>query len=393
MSGVTQDPATGILHAILLPGVHAGGPVRFQLVAQDGAARAGLLHTPHGTIRTPCFAPVATAATVRAMPVWALQDLGVDLLLANTFHLALRPGTELIAQAGGLHAFMGWTGPLLTDSGGFQLLSLRHLRRLTDDGVTFRSPIDGRLWAFTPERVIEIQETLGSDIITPLDVCSGYPLGEAEAEEALRRTMGWLERSCAVRRRSDQALFGIVQGGFSPALRAKAASHAVALDLPGYAIGGLSVGEPPSLTAALLEATVTRLPEDRPRYLMGVGTPPSLVEATARGIDLFDCALPTRAARTGVVFTRRGRINLRHSTFRTDFGPLDPECACRVCRTHTRAYLRHLFKAGEMLGAILATHHNLAFLLRWMHEMRVAILEGRFEAWRLEVRSAYATRW
>ncbi|MCS7172236.1 MAG: tRNA guanosine(34) transglycosylase Tgt [Armatimonadetes bacterium] len=368
-------------------------PFRFEILAQDGAARAGVLYTPHGPIRTPCFAPVATNAAVRGMTVWDLCSLGADLLLANTFHLYLRPGPELIAQAGGLHAFMGWGGPILTDSGGFQVLSLAHLRRVTDRGVVFRSPIDGSLHELTPERVVEIQEVLGSDIITPLDVCSGYPVDEGEAREALHRTMHWLERSLAARRRTDQALFGILQGAFSPSLRAQAAAHAVRLDLPGYAIGGLSVGEPLSVTYEILECTIRHLPPERPRYLMGVGSPPGIVEAIARGVDLFDCVLPTRVGRTGVVFTRKGRVNLRNSPFCTDLRPLDPECTCRVCARHTRAYVRHLFKSGELLGPILATYHNVAFLLRWVEEARRAILEGTFSAWRERVLAQYATRW
>ena len=384
-----------IIRGILLRGVQVvrAQPFRFEVLARDGAARAGILYTPHGPVRTPCFAPVATNAAVRGVTGWDLRSLGADLLLANTFHLYLRPGPELIQQAGGLHAFMGWSGPLLTDSGGFQVLSLAHLRRVTDRGVVFRSPIDGSLHELTPERVVEIQEALGSDIITPLDVCSGYPLDEDQAREALCRTMRWLERALAARRRPDQALFGILQGGFSPALRAQAAAHAVRLNLPGYAIGGLSVGEPLSLTYELLEYTVRYLPEDRPRYLMGVGSPPGIVEAIARGVDLFDCVLPTRVGRTGVVFTREGRLNLRNSPFRTDFRPLDPECACRVCQQHTRAYVRHLFKAGELLGPILATYHNVAFLLRWVEEAREAILQGTFAAWRDRVLARYATRW
>jgi queuine tRNA-ribosyltransferase len=358
-----------------------------------GGARLGELRTPRGIVHTPAFMPVGTNATVKALTFDDVRALGAEIVLANTFHLYLRPGVEVIRRAGGLHRFMGWDGPVLTDSGGFQVFSLAKLRRVSDEGVVFRSPLDGGEHVWTPERVMEIQRGLGSDLIMPLDVCLGYPAADADAAEALRITALWAQRSRAVGGAEEQMLFGIVQGGFSAALRAEAADRMVALGFPGYAVGGLSVGEPRALAYALLEAVTARLPADAPRYLMGVGGPPDLLEAAARGVDMFDCVLPTRVARTGTIFTRTGRVNVRNARYRDDHTPPDPDCRCAVCARYTRAYVRHLFHADEMLGPRLATYHNLAFLAALMGEARQAIAADRFEGWRRGVLDAYATSW
>lgn len=337
--------------------------------------------------------PVGTHATVKALTPDEVREIGAQIILANTFHLYLRPGTDLIARAGGLHRFMQWEGAILTDSGGFQVFSLAHLRRLTDEGVTFRSPLDGSEHTFTPERVLGIQRDLGSDLVMPLDICSGFPLDDVQAAEALRITLLWAHRSKTHGVPAAQMLFGIVQGGFTEALRREAAQRTAELDFAGYAIGGISVGEPPELSSALIEAAVPELPKDRPRYLMGVGSPARLLEAIERGIDFFDCALPTRVARTGTVFTRLGRINLRNAQYREDHTPPDDQCTCMVCRRYTRAYLRHLFHADEMLGPRLASYHNLFFLSRLMADARAAIAERRFAPWKQETMHAYATSW
>ncbi|MBI4278442.1 MAG: tRNA guanosine(34) transglycosylase Tgt [Armatimonadetes bacterium] len=356
-------------------------------------ARRGRLLLARGAVDTPAFMPVGTQATVRCMTPEDLKEIGVQMVLANTFHLYLRPGTDLIRRSGGLHAFMHWDGPILTDSGGYQVFSLSHLRRVADDGVLFRSPFDGSEHFLTPELVLEIQGALGSDVILPLDVCSGYPCPLAEAREALRRTMVWAHQSRESHRADGQMLFGIVQGGFESGLRAEAARQTAALDFPGLSIGGLSVGEPVELTCELLEAVVPHLPTGRPRHLLGVGVPPTIVQAVRRGIDLFDCALPTRVARTGVVFTRQGRLNLRNAAFRDDLRPVDETCGCQVCRHYTRAYLRHLFKADEMLGPRLATFHNLHFLTRLMEEIRQQISAGTFAQWSEAFLAQYTTTW
>jgi queuine tRNA-ribosyltransferase len=366
----------------------------FTLLHTDPAgARRGALHTPRGTVQTPAFMPVGTNATVKALTFEEIRGLGAEIVLANTFHLYLRPGADVIARAGGLHRFMAWDGPVLTDSGGFQVFSLAKLRSLSDEGVVFRSPIDGSEHVWTPDRVLEIQRQLGSDIIMPLDVCLGYPADDAQAADALRITTRWAEQSARRRAPEWQMLFGIVQGGFSPTLRAEAAQRVAEIGFPGYAVGGLSVGEPRALTYTLLEAATTRLPPTAPRYLMGVGGPPDLLEAIARGVDMFDCVLPTRVARTGTIFTRTGRLNVRNARHRDEHVPPDPHCACQVCRRYTRAYLRHLFHADEMLGPRLATYHNLAFLAALMTEARAAIEADRFEPWRRATLDAYTTPW
>ncbi|MDY7040173.1 MAG: tRNA guanosine(34) transglycosylase Tgt [Chloroflexota bacterium] len=351
----------------------------FQLLheGQGSQARAGVFYTPHGDIPTPVFAPVGTQATVKTMSPRDLEGLGAPLILANTYHLYLRPGAELIARLGGLHRFMAWNGPILTDSGGFQVFSLESLRRVDDGGATFRSHLDGSEHHLSPEKAIHIQELLGADIIMCLDECAP-PLDRAYNEAALRRTHNWAERCRQAQTRDDQALFGIVQGGVFADLRRQSARFLTALDFPGYAIGGLSVGETKAQMHEMLDVTTPLLPTDRPRYLMGVGAPEDLFECVARGIDIFDCVLPTRIARNGAVFTRRGRVNLRNARHADDAHPVEENCSCYTCRTFSRAYLRHLIQAKEILGLYLTTLHNLHFLLELMREMRRAILDGTF---------------
>ena len=351
--------------------------VSFDVAQSDrtSAARTGVLHTPHGDIPTPVFAPVGTQATVKTLTPDELHDLDATLILANTYHLYLRPGAEVIAKLGGLHAFMGWPGPILTDSGGFQVFSLESLRRVSDDGVVFRSHIDGSEHVFSPEKAISIQEQLGADIIMTLDECPD-PLDRDYNRVALDRTHRWAERCLKAHRRSDQALFGILQGGVFPDLRRESARFLTALGFDGYALGGLSVGEPKAKTWEMLDVTVPLLPLDRPRYLMGVGSPEDLFEGVERGIDVFDCVLPTRLARNGAVFTSQGRINLRKAQFAEDPAPIEEGCTCYTCQRFTRAYLRHLYKAGEILGLRLNTLHNLHFLLDLMRRIRAAILDG-----------------
>ena len=368
----------------------------FEIVRQapQGAARLGRLHTARGVVETPAFMPVGTHATVKALTPEEVAESGAQMILANAFHLYLRPGSEIIARAGGLHAFMGWPGPILTDSGGYQVYSLARMRTVDDGGVTFRSPLDGSPHRFTPEGVVDLQRQLDSDVQMPLDVCLGYPADPADARAALDQTLRWAERARARHAAAGSGmLFGIVQGGFDHDLRREAAQRTAALDFVGYAIGGLSVGEPHDLTLELIDATVAGLPPGPPRYLMGVGGPPALLEAIARGIDLFDCALPTRVARTGTIFTAAGRINIRNAAYRADLSPPDAACPCRVCGHTTRAYLRHLFAADEMLGPRLATYHNLFFLGRLLRDARAALREDRYESWRSAVLSAYATAW
>lgn len=347
----------------------------------DGRARAGLLCTPHGEIPTPVFMPVGTQATVKAVSPRDLVELGATIILANTYHLYLRPGDERIARLGGLHAFMSWQRPILTDSGGFQVFSLAQRRKVDAEGVTFRSHIDGSEHRFTPEKVIAIQENLGADIIVCLDECAP-PEDYAYNVQALARTHAWAERCRAVKRRADQALFGIVQGGVFPDLREQSARFLTALGFDGYAIGGLSVGESKAQMHAVLEVVDAILPAGRPRYLMGVGTPEDLVEGVARGIDMFDCVLPTRMARNGGVLLRDGRLNIRNACFADDAAPLDPTCSCPTCAHFSRAYLRHLHVADEILGHHLLTVHNLHLMLTIAREIREAVLAGRFQAYR-----------
>ena len=385
-----------------------GMSITFHIHATDGAARAGLLTTPHGQVPTPAFMPVATQASVKALSPDEVRQVGAHILLSNTYHLYLRPGVEQVAQAGGLHLFMAWDGPILTDSGGFQAYSLgapsaglpmasgtgrgssrQGLRSITSEGILFTSHLDGSQHLFTPESCVAYQEALGADIIMPLDQCAPYGEGHEELEAAVERTYQWAVRSREAHRRGDQALFGIVQGGTSERLRGQAAQAITALDFPGYAIGGLSVGESKEETCRMMELTAGLLPQDRPRYLMGVGSPEDLVVCVARGVDLFDCALPTRVARNGALFTPQGRANITNARFREMQGPLQEGCDCYTCQTFSAAYLHHLFKAKELLAYRLATIHNLRFVLRLMEEMRRAIERGGFEEYARSFLASY----
>lgn len=348
----------------------------FTLLAQDGDARLGRFETPHGLIETPVFAPVGTQATVKAMRPRDLVELGATLVLANTYHLYLRPGDERVRDLGGLHRFMAWDGPILTDSGGFQVFSLSDTRRIDANGVTFKSHIDGSIHRFTPEKSIAVQENLGADIIMMFDECP--PPNEYEyVRQSLARTHPWALRCLDAKTRADQALFGIVQGGVFRDLREQSARFMVELDLPGYAVGGLAVGETKAEMHSVLEWLNPVLPAGKPRYLMGVGAPEDLVNGVLRGIDIFDCVLPTRIARNGAAFVRGGRINLRNARYTDDPSPVDPTCDCYACSRFSRAYIRHLVKADEILASILLTTHNLHFLLRLMDDLRKAIRKGR----------------
>ena len=335
------------------------------------------MHTPHGDIPTPAFAPVGTQASVKTMTPADLHQLGVRLILANTYHLYLRPGASTVARLGGLHRFMGWDGPILTDSGGFQVFSLEELRQVSDDGVRFRSHLDGSAHLFTPESVMATQEQLGADIVMAFDECAD-PTDYGYNVQAMARTHRWAERCLAAKTRPDQALFGIVQGGAFLDLRAQSAGFLTALDFAGYGIGGLSVGETKAQMHAVLEALSPLLPRLKPRYLMGVGSPEDLFECVARGVDQFDCVLPTRIARNGAVLTQRGRLNLRNAQYAEDPAPIEDECACYTCRNFSRAYLRHLVIGKEITGLRLATYHNLHFMLETMRRIRRSILEGTF---------------
>jgi len=365
-------------------------PVSFDVLkeSQECRGRVGMLHTLHGQVPTPVFCPVGTQAAVKALSPRDLVDLGVPMLLANTYHLYLRPGADTIERLGGLHHFMGWHGPILTDSGGFQVFSLQDLRRLDDEGVTFRSHIDGSEHRFTPELVVDIQESLGSDIAMVLDECA-EPHDRAYNQAALRRTHLWAERCLRAHTRKDQALFGIVQGGIFEDLRAQSAETLSAMDFPGYAIGGLSVGESKADMHRILDFLTPLLPADKPRYLMGVGSPEDLIEGVARGIDMFDCVLPTRLARNGAVFTPEGRLNLRNARFAEDDRPIQEGCACYACQHFGRAYLRHLVMAREVLGLHLNSIHNVHFTLELMRGIRQALLEGRFGEFRQSFLSRY----
>jgi len=360
--------------------------VIFKEIKRDTVTRArrGELHTPHGVVETPVFMPVGTQATVKTMTPEEVRDAGGRLILGNTYHLYLRPGHQLVAEAGGLHRFMNWGGPILTDSGGFQVFSLGPLRKIEEDGVWFRSHIDGSEHYFSPEKAVEIQEALGSDIAMAFDECAPYPCNHDYALKAVERTTRWAERCKKASRREDQALFGIIQGGVFEDLRRRSAAELVELDFPGYGIGGLSVGEPKDLMYETLEVTIPLIPDGKPRYLMGVGSPDCLLEGVARGVDMFDCVLPTRIARNGTVFTSQGKLVVRNAEYARDFSPLDPECGCYTCRNFTRAYVRHLIKANEILGVRLTTIHNLYFTLNLMHNIRVAIDQGRFDAYKRE---------
>ncbi len=349
----------------------------FELLARDGAARRGRITTAHGAIDTPAFMPVGTAATVKAMTVEEVEASGAQIILGNTYHLMLRPGAERIARLGGLHDFMNWQKPILTDSGGYQVMSLSDLREITEEGVTFRSHLDGTRHALTPERAVEIQHLLDADISMVLDECTPFPASESVAAESMRRSMRWAARCRdAFKARDGYGLFGIVQGGVYPALRRESAAALREIGFEGYAVGGLAVGEGQEIMFKVLDDTVPALPPDRPRYLMGVGKPADILGAVARGIDMFDCVLPTRSGRTGQAFTRRGTLNIRNARHMEDAAPLDPECPCPTCAEHSRAYIHHLFRAEEMLGPILLTRHNLHYYQAVMRGVRTAIEGG-----------------
>ncbi len=349
----------------------------FEIKARHGRARRGVLCTPHGTVPTPCFMPVGTAGTVKGLTPEDLRQARAHMILANTYHLWVRPGHEQIRELGGLHDFMGWDGPILTDSGGYQVFSLRQMNKVREEGVRFRSNIDGEWRLLTPEKAVEIQEALGVDIAMAFDECIEWPAEPARVAESTARTTRWLQRCLEARRHPEAtALFGIVQGGFDQAMRADHAAILAELGLEGYAIGGLSVGEPKEQMLEMIEVAADVLPEDRPRYVMGVGYPIDIVEAVLRGVDMFDCVLPTRSGRFGQAFTSAGRLTLKHARYRCDPEPLDPSCVCYTCRSFSRAYLRHLFLSRELLGPRLVTLHNVAFYQELMAGLRSAIAAG-----------------
>jgi len=357
----------------------------FELLTTDGRARTGRLSTAHGVIETPAFMPVGTAATVKAMTPEAVAETGAQVILANTYHLMLRPGAERVKRQGGLHRFMNWPGPILTDSGGFQVMSLAKLRTVSEAGVAFRSHIDGALVELSPERSVEIQDILGADVVMVFDECTPWPAEEAVAAKSMRLSMAWAERSrTAFAGRPGSGLFGIVQGSVYDDLRRESAETLVDLGFDGFAVGGLAVGEGQETTFRVLDSCVPLLPDDRPRYLMGFGKPADLVGAVARGIDMFDCVLPTRSGRTGQAFTRRGAVNLRNARHAEDPRPLDNACACPACRNYGRAYLHHLVRTGEILGSMLLTWHNLHYYQDLMAAMRDAIAESTFDAFAVD---------
>ncbi|MFV9510918.1 tRNA guanosine(34) transglycosylase Tgt [Tepidibacillus sp. LV47] len=366
--------------------------IRFELIKKDKktGARLGRLYTPHGVIETPIFMPVGTQATVKTMSPEELKQMNAQIILSNTYHLFLRPGHEIVKEAGGLHHFMNWDRPILTDSGGFQVFSLSDLRKITEEGVHFRNHLSGEKLFISPEKSIEIQNALGADIIMAFDECPPYSADRDYVKKSLERTTRWAERSLKAHSRpNDQALFGIVQGGVYKDLREQSAKEITSLNFPGYAIGGLSVGEPKEMMFDILEHTTPLLPEDKPRYLMGVGDPESLFEGVIRGIDMFDCVLPTRIARNGTAMTSQGRLVVRNAKYARDFGPIDPKCSCYTCQNYSRAYVRHLLKADEIFGLRLTTYHNLFFLLNLMKNIRQAILEDRLLEYKEEFFAEY----
>ena len=371
-------------------------PFQFELIREDeSGARAGRLTTDHGVVETPCFMPVGTQGAVKTMSSKDLEDMGATIILANTYHLYLRPGMKTMEEAGGIHDFMSWRGPVLTDSGGYQVFSLSDLNRISDEGVEFRSHLDGSAHLLTPSGVIDIQLTIGSDIMMVLDQCTSYPCSRSDAADAVARTTLWAERSVSShgtrieRKGYERVLFGIVQGSVYRDLRERSAGELVQLDFPGYAIGGLSVGEPKEETLRTVEETSVILPPEKPRYLMGVGFPEDIVEAVARGIDLFDCVVPTRNSRNGTVYTSRGKVVIKNAAYARDWDPVDPDCDCETCKRYSRGYLRHLFNTGEMSAPRLATYHSLYFYLHLLDEMRQVIREGSFREWRKEFYRRY----
>ena len=377
--------------------------VTYELIKTDKRtkARRGLVHTPHGDIQTPVFMPVGTQATVKAMKPDSVKAMGAEIILSNTYHLYLRPGHEIVKEAGGLHKFMNWDRAILTDSGGFQVFSLAKMRKITEEGVAFRSHIDGSAHLLTPEKAMEIQHALGSDIIMAFDECVSYPAERRYVKDSMERTTRWLKRCKAEHDRLSQqerltdpeklpqALFGIMQGGCYADLRYESMMGIVDLDLPGYAIGGLSVGEPKDVILEILDSCVDHMPAEKPRYLMGVGSPDYLFEGVERGIDMFDCVLPTRIARHGLAMTSAGRVNIKNAKYERDWEPLDKECSCYTCQNYSKAYLRHIFKAGEMLASMLLTEHNLHFLVSMMGEIRKSIEDDRF----LEYKNSFYSKY
>ena len=366
--------------------------VTYELIKTDTRtkARRGRVTTPHGTIETPVFMPVGTAATVKAMRPEEIKEIGAEIILSNTYHLYLRPGHEIVKAAGGLHKFMNWDRPILTDSGGFQVFSLGAMRKIREEGVEFRSHIDGSKHMLSPEKSMEIQNALGSDIIMAFDECAPYPADRQYVKDSLERTTRWLRRCKEYHQNTDrQSLFGIMQGGMYTDLRRESAEQIVELDLPGYAIGGLSVGEPKPLMYEIMDECVDYLPKEKPRYRMGVGSPDCLFEGVERGIDMFDCVLPTRIARHGMAMTSQGRVNIKNAAYEKDFTPLDPNCDCYTCRNYSKAYLRHLFKADEILSSMLMTNHNLHFLVNTMKNIRKSIEEDRFLEYKKEFYESY----
>ena len=365
--------------------------ITYELIKQDEAtgARAGIIHTPHGSFPTPIFMPVGTQASVKAVSPEELKELGAGIILSNTYHLFLRPGSELVRQAGGLHKFMNWDGAILTDSGGFQVFSLGELRKITEEGVTFRSHIDGSKKFLSPEVSMKVQMDLGSDIVMAFDECIPYPADYDYAKASTARTTRWAKRCKEVMTSEHQGLFGIVQGGMYKDLRTQSVNELVEMDFPGYAVGGLSVGEPKELMYEMLDHTVQQLPKGKPRYLMGVGTPDCLVEGVMHGIDMFDCVFPTRVARNGTAMTWQGRLVMKNAEFTSDFRPIEEGCDCYACRNFSRAYIRHLVRANEIFGLRLLSLHNLRFLQRFMHEMRQSIIEERFGEFRRNFLDSY----
>ena len=355
-------------------------PVTYELqhVCKQSGARAGLLTTPHGQVKTPVYMPVGTQAVVKAMTVPEMKEIGAQIILSNTYHLNLRPGADIVKAAGGLHRFMAWDRPILTDSGGFQVFSLAELNKITEEGVAFRNHLDGSKLMMTPESSMQIQQDLGADIAMAFDVCSPYPCEYDAAKADMERTHRWAKRCLDAHTRPDQALFGIVQGAFYTDLRITSAQTLAGMDFPGYGIGGLSVGEPKDIMYEMLDALIPHLPTDKPRYLMGVGTPDCLLEGVLRGVDMFDCVLATRIARNGTVLTRHGRLVVRNARYKADFSPIEEGCDCYTCQHHSRAYVRHLINTGEITGGRLCSIHNLRYLTRLMEGAREAILEDRF---------------
>lgn len=365
-------------------------PVYFKLLDQDGRARLGQLHTQHGVISTPTFMPVGTAATVKSLTPEDLERMGAGIILGNAYHLYLRPGHKLIEELGGLHKFMGWKGAILTDSGGFQVMSLSELRKVTKDGVEFSSHLDGSRHFISPEISMEIQKSLGSDIVMAFDECVKHPASKDEVRQSMKLTTEWERRSRAVKLKPHQGLFGILQGGMYPDLRAEHFESLKDIDFEGWAIGGLSVGEPPAMMYEILDSSVPLLPKDKVRYLMGVGTPEDLVEGVARGVDIFDCVMPTRNARNGTLFTSVGKVHIKNARFAKDSEPLDSSCQCYTCRNFSRAYLRHLFVSGEILASRLNTIHNLHFYLDLMRKIRASIASHQFSEFRATFYRSYA---